>query len=269
MKPERILSLVGYDPALLHSLSQENRNALRGAAVVWLVACVVLGLSAGYAATLIQPQLWGSVLGGIAVAVLMVNLLRVVNAGGGSPLRATRRASEAAARSYRPSAVPAVVFGVLAAILAQPGQLAFWPEIDAQVDEHRQALIAQHEVAAKNLGTDADYYRDELEAAGFPIFRIKLMWKDPRRALRYTAILFLLVLLPSFWSQVISIKGHRAYELERTRRSHDAKLALRKAGRQEAATLLKQWSSYDPPSPWMGRGTKAGRRGPWLRRSPS
>ncbi len=265
MKRERILSLIGYDPALVNELELVDRNAIRGAAVVWVVSCLVLGVAAGYAASLIQPNLWGSIVGGIGVAVLTVNLLRVMNAGGGSRPLATRRASLAAAARYRPSLVPAMVFGVLAAILSQPAQLPFWPDLDHDVREHRQELIAQHEVAAKNLGTDGDYYREELQSAGFPIFRIKLIWKDPKRVLRYTAILCLLVLLPSFWSQVISLQGHRAYERERVLRSHASKLALAKSGREETTRLLAQWQSYDPPSPWLGQGTS--KPGPWLRRS--
>lgn len=268
MDRERILSLLGYDPELLAKLSVVDRNAVRASAVVWLIACLVLGGAAGYSAALIQPTLWGALLGGVCVTILMVNLLRVVNAGGGSQLCRHLRESEAKAAKYRPSLVPAVVFGVLAAILSQPGQLPFWPELDKEVEEHRQALIAQHEIAATDLGTDADYYGEELRQAGFPIFRIQLIWKDPRRALRMTAILCLLVLLPSFWSQVVSLKGHRAYELARSRRSHESISQLRREGREEARALLRQWATYQPSSPWLRPSGKA-QPGPFLRRSES
>ena len=268
MNRERILSLVGYDPELLATLSIAERNAVRASAVVWLIACLLLGGAAGYSASLIQSTLWGALLGGVSVTVLMGNLLRVVNAGGGSPLRRNLRASEASAAKYRPSLIPAVVFGVLAAILSQPGQLPFWPELEQEVEAHRQELIAQHEVAAADLGTDADYYGEELAAAGFPIFRIQLIWKNPPRALRLTAILCMLVLLPAFWSQVVSLQGHRAYELARCRRSHESISRLRREGRDEARALLSQWPTYQPPQPWLQRSGKT-QPGPWLRRSES
>jgi hypothetical protein len=269
MDRERILCLIGYDPELLNRLPEEQRHVLRGSAVVWIVACVILAVAGGYAATLIQPNLGIAIAVGFGVAILTVNLLRVVNAGGGSELRRTRRGSEAAAAKYRPSLIPAVVFGVLAAMLSQPAQLPFWPELGDQVEEHRQILIEQHEIAAADLGNNAEYYREELEAAGFPIFRIKLIWKDPKRAARMTILLCLLVLLPGFWSQVISLKGHRAYEKERGRRSHDERERLGREGREQVATILGQWDSYEPPSRWQGQKGKAKNQGPWLRRSPS
>ena len=269
MDRERILSLVGYDPELLGRISETNRQVLRGSAVVWLVACLILAVAGGYAATLIQPNLAVAIGVGIAVAILTVNLLRVINAGGGSQLRRTRKRSAAAAAKYRPSLIPAVVFGVLAAMLSQPAQLPFWPELNEKVEAHRQELIEQHEVAAADLGNNADYYREELEAAGFPIFRIKLIWKDPKRAFRMTIILCFLVLLPAFWSQVVSLKGHRAYESERARRSHDALERLTREGREQTAQILGQWESYEPPRPWQGQRGKATNQGPWLRRSPS
>jgi hypothetical protein len=268
MEQERILSLLGYDPELLQELSNEERHAIRGSAIVWLIACLTLGVAAGYSATLIQPSMLASLIGGLGVGILTLNLLRVVNAGGGSPMYRTLQRSEAAAARHRPSLIPAVVFGVLAAILSQPGQLPLWPELDQEVELHRQTLITQHDAAATDLGTDASYYREELEAAGFPIFRIKLIWRDPRRALRMTALLCLLVLLPGFWSQVISIKGQRAYELARCRRSHEALVALRREGRAEARALLAQWPTYQPPTPWLRR-TGPAKSGPWLRRGES
>ena len=50
IEPERILSLLGYDRDLLSSISEKHRGSLRGAAASWLLACVVLGGAAAYAA---------------------------------------------------------------------------------------------------------------------------------------------------------------------------------------------------------------------------
>ncbi len=269
MGRERILRLIGYDPDLLAKVSEEHRHVLRGAAVAWLVACGILAVAGGYAGTLIQPNLAVAIAVGIGVGILTVNLLRVINAGGGSQMRRTLRGSEAAAAKYRPSIIPAVVFVILAAILAQPAQLPFWPELNDQVEEHRQTLIEQHNVAAADLGNNADYYREELEAAGFPIFRIRLIWQNPRRAMQMTIVLCLLILLPGFWAQVISLKGHRAYELQRCRRSHLALERLSREGRATATAILRQWESYEPRKPWRGQQGKSASRGPWMRRSPS
>lgn len=246
MKRERILSLLGYDKALLRQLSASDCSSLRGAGVAWLVACLILGLAAGYSAGLVLPGRFSAVVGGVGVGLLTLNLLRVVTAGGGSRRLGTLEQDEAACRSFRPSLIPAIVFGVLAAILAQPAQIPFWPDLEPQVEAHRQALIEQHEVAATRLSTEADYYSEELQAAGFPIFRLKLIWKDPKRAVRLTFIICLLVLLPAFWSQVFSIEGIRAYELERCRRTHGAKDSLESEGRAEVDAILRQWPNYRP-----------------------
>ena len=244
MKPERILSLLGYDPALLRELSAEHRSALRGGGVVWLLACLILGASIGYSAWLIESATWTSVFIGLAGTILLVNLLRVIIAGGGGKQEHSLLTSEAAARRYRPSLIPALIFGVLAALLSQPAQLAFWPDLDEEVERHRQELISQHNIAASDLGTDADYYQEELEAAGFPIFRLKLIWQQPRRALRLTFLMCLLVLLPSFWSQVVSIGGVRAYEWQRCRRTHRTFAQLKREGNEQVAELLTRWPSY-------------------------
>lgn len=241
MNRERLLTIAGYDTTLLRQLSPPDRAALRGAAAAWLVACLLLGLAAGYAAALIHPSPIAPVAGGLGIAMLTINFLRVVNAGGGMSLSHTLAKSEAATNHYRPGLAPAIVFVVLAAILAQPAQLPFWPELDEQVETHRQTLITQHNIAATHLGTDADYYRTQLETAGFPIFRIQLLWKHPKRALRLTALFCLLVLLPTFWSQVISIKAHRAYERQRSYRNHIAVAALQREGKQQQAEFLHQW----------------------------
>ncbi|MCP4447639.1 MAG: hypothetical protein GY811_20220 [Myxococcales bacterium] len=244
MQRERILTTIGYDTALVAELSEKDRSSLRGAAVSWLVACVVLGVAAGYAAHLVLTGTAAPVIGGITVTLLTANLLRVITAGGGSKLGATLAESEEECRRYRPSLIPALVFGVLAVILAQPAQIPFWSELEPQVEQHRQELIEQHNVAAMELGTNADYYRAELEAAGFPIFRLKLIWKDPKRAVRLTFIILFLVLTPAFWSQIFSIDSVRAYELERAKRKHEAVLVLDGEMRQEVSELLGHWPTY-------------------------
>lgn len=248
MQRERILTTIGYDSSLVAELSEKDRSSLRGAAVSWLVACVVLGVAAGYAAHLVLSGTAAPVIGGITVTLLTVNLLRVITAGGGSKLGATVAESEEECRRYRPSLIPALVFGVLAIILAQPAQIPFWSELEPQVELHREQLIEQHNVAAMELGTNADYYRAELEAAGFPIFRLKLIWQDPKRAVRLTFIILFLVLTPAFWSQIFAIESIRAYERERARRKHEAAIALDREARHTITELLGHWPTYARPN---------------------
>ncbi len=256
MGNERILALLGYDSALVARMSEKHRGALRGAAVSWLSACLILAGASAYAAWLILPGAVAPIVGGISVALLTVNLLRVVHAGGGSRIGNTLEESEDTCRTYRPSLIPALVFGVLAMILAQPAQIPFWSDIEPEVEEHRRALIDQHNVAATHLGTDADYYRAELEAAGFPIFRIKRIWQDPKRAVRLTVIVLVLVLLPAVWSQLFAIESVRAYQWQRSKRAHHEVLALQRGARSDINELLSRWETHRS----LSRGALLGRR---------
>jgi hypothetical protein len=252
---ERVLTLMGYDRDLVFSMSEKHRGALRGAAVSWLVACLVLGAAAAYAAWLIMPGVAAPIVGGLSITILTVNLLRVIHSGGGSKLGRTAGESEAACRDYRPSLIPALVFAVFAVILAQPAQIPFWSEIEPQVEQHRQTLIEQHSIAAAELGTDADYYRAELESAGFPIFRLKLIWQDPKRAVRLTFIVLMLVLLPAIWSQFFAIESVRAYERERSKRTHRIVARLDQEVRDQVNSVLGGWQTYRPleSGPMFGR----------------
>ncbi len=245
---ERILRCLGYDPELLGMISEKHRGTLRAAAVAWLVACLILGAAAGYAAWMVMPGRVAPIVGGGAIFLLTLNLLRVVNGGGGSALLGTAEASRDASAHYRPSIVPALVFALLAGILAQPAQIPFWSDLGPQVEEHRQELIAQHSVAAAQLGTDAEYYRQELLEAGFPIFRLKLVWGDPKRAIRLTLVVLALVLLPAFWSQVFALKSIRAYEAARNRRTRVRVVLANDASTREIRTILTSWPTFRPAS---------------------
>ncbi len=252
---ERVLALLGYERDLLFSISEKHLGTLRAAALSWLVACLVLGAAAAFAGWLIRPGVAAPLVGGASITLFTVNLLRVFHSGGGSKLGRTMRESEDACRRYRPSLIPALAFGVLAVILAQPAQIPFWPDIEPEVEQHRQALIEQHSIAAAGPGADAEYYRAELEAAGFPAFRLKLIWQDPKRAVRLTFAILALVLLPVFWSQFFAIESVRAYELERSKRTHQVVSRLDKGVRGEIDTLLGNWETYRP----LSRGPVFGR----------
>lgn len=239
---EHILSLVGYDKALLVDLSASDRSSLRAAGIAWLVACTVLGGAAAYAAHLVVPSPLSPALAGLGITLLMVNLLRILTSGGGCQLRKSMSDALEATAGYRPSLIPAAVFGVMAALLSQPAQLPLWPEIDREVEVHRAALMESHQEAALELGVDPEIANEELLSAGFPIFRLKRMWQDPKRALRWTAVICLLVLFPAFWSQSFALKARRSYELLRYQRDHAAAAAVQEAGRRDIAIELRKWA---------------------------
>ncbi len=190
------------------------------------------------------PSVAAPFVGGLSIGLLTLNLLRVVHAGGGSELRATREESDAHGATYRPSLIPALVFALLAGILAQPAQIAFWPSLDAQVEEHRSTLIEQHQVASSALGTDADYYSEELEQAGFPIYRLSLIWNHPGRAIRLTLVFLAFVLLPALWSQLFAISGIRAYEKARGQRTRRRIVLAQRESAVEVRTILSRWPTF-------------------------
>jgi len=238
---ETILSLVGYDKDLLSGMHDRERGSLRAAGIAWLGACVVLGVSAGYAAYLVVPSPIAPALLGPGITLLMVNLLRILTAGGGCSLRKSMSDAEEVTSTYRPSLIPAAVFGVMAALLSQPAQLAFWPGLDKEVAVHRAEMIAEHEAAAVELGVDPEIANEALMSAGFPIFRLKRIWQEPKRALRWTALICMLVLFPAFWSQFFALKARRSYELLRYRRDHAAAAEVQYTGKAEIRAHLAKW----------------------------
>lgn len=254
-RSELALQWLGFDRSLLEGLQEDDRASLRAGAIVWIVGCIVLSAAAGFTAHLIYTSAWSPAVGSAAMLFLTTNLLRVVNAGGGSQIHQQLKHSEAAARRYVPSMVPTVVFGVLAILLSQPAQLPFWPELDQQVEQHRTELLEQHEAAAAQLGSDATHYREDLQEAGFPIFQIALVWKTPARALRLSAIFCLFVLLPGLWARFVSLRARREYELLRSRRTHAHQREIGNHGNRAVVSLLKAWPSYRV----VGRPTGASR----------
>ncbi len=238
---ETILSLVGYDNDLLAGMNDRDRGSLRAAGIAWLGACVVLGVSAAYAAYLVVPSPWAPAILGPGITLLMVNLLRILTAGGGCSLRKSMSDAEEVTANYRPSLIPAAVFGVMAALLSQPAQLAFWPQLDEEVAVHRAEMMAEHEAAAIELGVDPTIANEALMSAGFPIYRLKRIWQEPKRALRWTALICMLVLFPAFWSQFFALKARRSYEVLRYRRDHAAAAAVQYAGKEHVQQLLAKW----------------------------
>ena len=245
MRRESILSMLGYDPTLLDGLSAAHRSRLRGLAIGWLLVCLALGLATAYAGWLVSPVIWMPICGGVGMTLLTINLLRVIIAGGGVEQQDDLRRVEEACRRYRPGMTLALVMGVLAAIFAQPAQLPLWSDIEVEVEAHRQALISQHEAAAATLGVDTGHHRTRLEKASFPIQRLKIIWRRPAQALRWTAVFVLLVLLPALWSRYVVIDSVRAYELVRSQRKHAHAKHLIDQRRAVVHQLLSRWPTYE------------------------
>ncbi|MGB0679366.1 MAG: hypothetical protein ACPGUV_06870 [Polyangiales bacterium] len=250
MRRDFLLDRFGYDPALYRQLSAESLGGLQAVATAWLVACVLLGSAGAYGAWLVLPALWTPLLGGLSVTLLAVNLLRVVTAGGGCHVGLHWQASRSRCRRYRPSLIPAAVLGVLAAILSLPAQLPFWPELGPQVDAHRHALLARHASLTAHRDGQVDYFRQELETAAFPVFRIQRMLHKPARMLRYSALYCAVMVLLALWGRFFALSSVRAYEWQRCRRAHAAMDQLYALGEAQAADALSLWPSYQSPSPW-------------------
>jgi hypothetical protein len=245
MANERLLATLGYDPSVLAALSEVERRQMRGAASAWLLACAGIGVIGGYATRFVEPWLWLSVSVAVAVALLALNLLRVTIAGGGVSPGCTATELE----RWKPGAAPAVVLGVVVALLAQPAQLPLWgSELSTLVEQHRQNVVAEQAAAAAALG-QADalaHYHAHLGATDFPALRIQLIWHRPVQAARWTAVFCLIVLVPAIWSRSVAVRALRAYERERERRVRQRRIALARATDARVAALLSAWRDYEP-----------------------
>src|SRR3954452_14119899 len=100
--PPRIF---GYDHELLAQLRPAGRAAIQVLAEAWLGSSAVLAASVGYALWLVEGSLWLSLGASLGMWMVVVNLLRVVVAGGGAaPQLDTSELAE-----YRPALGPAFV----------------------------------------------------------------------------------------------------------------------------------------------------------------
>lgn len=278
MARERILETLGYDPQVIATLARRDRRAMRGVATAWLVACGVLASAAGVAAWVLEPAI------GLAIAIagftflLVLNFLRVTIAGGGVSPRDTT----GAVGRWKPSLAPALVLGALAALLAQPLQISLHSdELDALMQRYRRDVIAEQVAAARSLGEERaeKRYSRQIGARSFPALRMQLLWRTPGRAVRWTAVFCMIVLVPVIWARWMALDALRNYERERRRRTRARLGALTAQMHNDVDRALAAFRRFEPSrftrsfdafgnrrvSRWLGPATLSAEK-TWLRR---
>lgn len=235
-----LLAALGYDLSIVDRMAPSARDAMQRHAALWLVACVLLAVSAATAAWVALPSYWAPVVMGAFVFSMTLNLLRVAISGGGATPAKSLEGALSRCRRWQPSTVPMLVFLALAVMLSQPAQLLWWKTtLDPQVETYRDTLLNRHERAASALGVDAAQVRKEIQSAGFPLQRLKFLWGKPERAGIWTLLFCFLILVPGFWSRWVAIDALRQYERGRTRQKHRSQNELQRTTQRELALILQ------------------------------
>ena len=249
MSPDALPALVGYERTLLARLPDWAQRQIARVAEAWLLSCLLLASPLAYALWLIEHRLWLALGMGAFTFIMVLNLVRLSSAGGG----AATHLSEEDVRAYRPALGPGAVIALLALVCAQPAQLPLWKgQLEQAVAAERALLITQHEQALASLGLhDRDGYRDQLARCDFLVLRLKEMWRAPTRALQFTGLYLVLVLLPVLWARVVARTALREYALERWRRDRRAIVRADRATQREADAILARYPGFEPrPSPF-------------------
>jgi len=235
---------VGYDEAILKRLPPRLRAELNQIGVAWGATAFVLAVPLGYAAWLIEKSVFLSL--GVAsfVVVLLFNLLRLINSGGGGAPDLPQ------ARFYRPPWIPALLFFVLALLVAQPAQLLV-PSSTAEdaVGSHRAALVEQHSQSVKDLALSAEsHFEGRLAECEFILLRLRLVWLQPGRATLASAVFCLFALFPLFLMHGPSLDAVQAYERLRYQRLGRAMLSHRAATKRAVERALIRFETYEAPA---------------------
>jgi hypothetical protein len=180
-----------------------------------------------------------SLLSAIAMLLVVVNLLRLVVAGSG----AAPQLPFEQVREYRPALGPTIVLSMLAVLLAQPGQLPLWrDQLAAPLAAHREALLAQQQALAQELGQEPQpAFRAELAQSDFLAWRVREIWKAPQRAFVISALYWLLVLLPTLAGRFVALSALREYEEARW---HAVRARVTLEGQRAARQLQESLAPY-------------------------
>ncbi|MFT3923818.1 MAG: hypothetical protein QM778_14895 [Myxococcales bacterium] len=232
-------ALFGYDPDLLERLAPRRRRAIGLLVEAWILSSAALACSVGYALWLVEHSAGLSLLATFAMAMVVINLLRLVVAGSG----AAPHLGIEHVKDYRPALGPTFVLSMLAALLAQPGQLPLWQsELAAPLAEHRAELLNQQAELAHSLGqAPTPAFRAELESSDFLAWRVREIWKDPQRAFLLSVLYWFLVLSPTLAGRFVALGALREYELVRW---HAVRGEIEAAGRAAARDIARELSPY-------------------------
>jgi hypothetical protein len=231
-KPPIVSALVGFDATIFGSLPSATRNRLAQLSWALLGPCALIGSSAALGAWQLERSLPAAIVLGIATGIGILNLLRVVIAGGGAAPHFSRERVQ----SWAPKLTPLVLLGAIAACFAQPVYLELTRgRLDTKIATHRAQLIAQHHRSVANLGLGAvadqspaggragvkfepasfDSYEQRVMSCDFVTRRLALVWHRPDVPSLFTALYCLLALSPLLLSHSTHLRALRAYELKR------------------------------------------------------
>jgi hypothetical protein len=212
----------------------------------WLVSCTLLGFPLGLAVWLVEHSLLLSFAVTLGVFALVLNLLRLLNAGSGT-------APELAlTKGYRPSLTPMIMLLGLALLMSQPAQLLHVSDSARQaVAVHRQQLLLSHRSALSELGQDGeDAFSKEIQECEFVVLRMQRLWDKPQLALLWTLLYVGIAMLPVALARTSYLKAVRAYERVRYRTLGRALRRLDAQAGVAVQAALVRYPSYRRPWPF-------------------
>jgi hypothetical protein len=235
----------GYDPAIVAAMPPREQRRLRQLATFSLLPVLVMGLSAGAAAWLVEHSLLVSLLVALFVAIIVVNLLRLVNAGGG----AAPHFSEAALGRWAPKPGPLLAIALMAAFFAQP-LLVLWHHSaqEPAIAAYRQQLIAAEQASLRDVSTREtnSRYRERINQCDFAARRLALLWRSFEGPLGLTAAFCLLLCAPLLLGHLSHLTVLRCYERLRWRAARDRLVQVERATQAAVGKALMQCSSLPP-----------------------
>jgi hypothetical protein len=132
-------------------------------------------------------------------------------------------------------------------LFAQPAQLPLEAaRLDPLIAAHRARLVQEHRqrVAPAPEVRGEDAYADELRSCDFVVRRLALLWQEPVKAARFTALYCLVILLPAFFTQLVAQGALRKYQHLRYRRVAKLLADERVTERERAHQALSVFSTY-------------------------
>lgn len=250
---DHAVSLFGYDRALLERLSPKDARRIRQLAGLGFLPVFGAGGAAALMVWLSERHAFWTPAIGTFIALLVLNLLRLHNSGGGPAPHHTSKEAE----RWAPGAGGVLVLGLLAVLSAQPWLVwAAEPWHHRAVEAHRAELLATHEAglaralaaaSAGGAGTPGSSVvatvRDEspsdsLARCGFVALRLRLLWRSPEAPLLATTALALAFLSPLLLGHLTHLGALRRYQRLRWLDARDLVLAEERATQKAVAELL-------------------------------
>ena len=253
MDPIATASLLGYDASILRRLRPGDRDAIAWMAAAWLLSCALLSTPLVYMVWLVGHHAGVAVGTGVFSYGLLLALLRLLAAGGGSGVPHGPQQAARPAVTTRPAAGPTVMMGTLALLFAQPAQLPLLRDVFApHVAQQRRALLERHlatRAALPELATgqpaEASYLR-RLNECEFAAWQLQAVWDDPVRAIRYTLLFCGLILVPSMLARTSASSALRRYQQLHTREQAETIVRDAKQSQIALAAQLSRYATYRP-----------------------